>query len=180
MPTGVYKRNPKPLKERFFEKLPPESERHPDKCWEWRAYCNKRDGYGRIGSGVKSVGMLLARRVAWQFANDQEIPDGMQVNHHCDNRPCVNPDHLCLGTHADNMRDMAERGRGTCGESQHSVTVPDWIVRETLKFLKTGVSQRRVARMLTDKGFPCNQSTVSRWARGKKRKNVTSAEAAAL
>ena len=165
MPRGIYKRELRPLKERFYGKLP--IDRDPGKCWEWQAG-HDTHGYGVIHHGRgRDKKLLKAHRVAWQFANDQEIPDGMQVNHHCDNRPCVNPDHLCLGTHADNMRDMAERGRGTCGESQHSVTVPDWIVRETLKFLKTGVSQRRVARMLTDKGFPCSKSTVSRWARGK-------------
>ena len=158
MPKGVYKR--KSPKERFYEQLPPESERKPDECWEWKAYCNqKRGGYGRIKVCKKQI---LAHRMAWELANNRKIPEGMYVLHHCDNPPCCNPEHLYLGTNQDNVRDRDTRGRG-------SANVPDWIIKEALKYLLTGVTQRKVAEMLTKKGYPCCQATVSNWVRGESR-----------
>ena len=163
MPTGVYKR--KSFKERFFEKLPPENERKPDKCWEWRAF-RLKNGYGTISFNKKP---FMAHRAAWELANDQKIPSGMQVNHHCDNPACCNPSHLCLGTQADNMKDMVKRGRSLPGEKNGNAAIPDLIVVEALKFLKTGVTQTKVAEMLTKKGYPCTQPTVSQWVTGRSR-----------
>lgn len=76
-------------------------------CWNWLAYKN-RDGYGNFnGEGKKKWN---AHRVSYIIANG-EIPDGVCVCHKCDNPSCVNPAHLYLGTHAQNMRDMRVRGR---------------------------------------------------------------------
>jgi hypothetical protein len=82
-----------------------------DSCWEWRGNRSKRrDGslsYGRFCIGKDCQ---LAHRVAWQLVNG-EIPDGQVVRHRCDNVGCVRPSHLLLGTQADNLQDMRERGR---------------------------------------------------------------------
>lgn len=71
-------------------------------CVEW-AGLRFRDGYGRVGS-------KQAHRVAWEQTYGP-IPEGLFVLHRCDNRPCVNPEHLFLGTNTDNMQDMVAKGR---------------------------------------------------------------------
>lgn len=81
----------------------------PEGCWEWIAKTVTDFGYGSIGSG-RGVSPFKAHRVAWALKNGP-IPKGMCVCHRCDNPPCVNPDHLFLGTKKDNTRDMVSKGR---------------------------------------------------------------------
>ena len=80
--------------------------RRVGECIEWQGY-RDRNGYGRINF---RGGAHWVHRVAWIEANG-EIPAGQLVLHRCDNPPCVNPDHLFLGTHADNTRDKCAKGR---------------------------------------------------------------------
>lgn len=92
---------------RFFEKI----ERKPNGCWEWLG-ARKPTGYGVFSRTDRSA--VRAHRWAYEeFVGP--IPAGMSVCHRCDNPPCVNPDHLWLGTQADNVHDMIKKGRGGWG-----------------------------------------------------------------
>lgn len=79
-------------------------------CWIWIGSLNK-GGYGQINVDHT---MINAHRASW-VVHRGSIPDGMSVLHACDVRCCVNPDHLFLGSHNDNMRDMKGKGRSAWG-----------------------------------------------------------------
>ncbi len=78
-----------------------------DKCWEWTA-SRRPQGYGQLNINRK---LYYAHRISWQIANQKSVPKGIQVLHSCDNRKCVNPSHLWLGSQKDNIRDMVAKGR---------------------------------------------------------------------
>lgn len=80
-------------------------------CWEWQGWKNNK-GYGMIGTGPHKLSYV--HRVAWTLWRGN-IPEGMCVLHKCDNGPCCNPDHLFLGTIADNNADCLAKGRHVSG-----------------------------------------------------------------
>jgi hypothetical protein len=82
-----------------------------DGCWEWQHNRSKK-GYGVITHQRRQQ---RASRLVWEFCFGS-APGKMQVLHRCDNPPCVRPDHLFLGTIADNMRDKRAKGRQARGE----------------------------------------------------------------
>lgn len=84
----------------------------PDECWLWRGSKNEA-GYGRVPDEHGT--MLLAHRAVWSVHHGKKIPNGMVLMHICDTPACVNPAHLKLGSQAENLRDMREKGRGHDG-----------------------------------------------------------------
>jgi hypothetical protein len=86
------------------------SEHKPSGCIVFTGSTNA-GGHGQIHYNGRN---RRTHTVSWELSNGP-IPDGMQVNHHCDNPPCINPEHLYLGTQSQNMADMNARGRNVLG-----------------------------------------------------------------
>jgi hypothetical protein len=113
-----------------------------DTCWLWTAGLDI-SGYGRFFDGTKE-----SKAHRWAFQDDAgPIPSGAIVLHSCDERMCVNPAHLRLGTHDDNMADMRARGRQArgCRTNTAKLTADDVVVIREL-FAAGGVSQAALAR----------------------------------
>jgi hypothetical protein len=89
-----------------FDRLIEKVEKSPDGCWNWTA-AKSNVGYGLFWMCGRYVS---AHRASWEIANGK-IPDGACVLHRCDNRLCVNPEHMYVGTLKQNMRDRQIRDR---------------------------------------------------------------------
>ncbi|MES2367175.1 MAG: HNH endonuclease [Pseudomonadota bacterium] len=100
-----------------------------DDCWIWNGY-RDHDGYGIVS--YKHVPWRVPRLAYFWLMGD--IPDEFDVCHHCDNPPCLRPDHLFLGDDAINSQDMMRKGRHrvTIGEDKPNRLLSNEIVREIL------------------------------------------------
>lgn len=118
-------------------------------CHEWQRSLTSK-GYGQLFGGPQSSRPIHAHRFAWEREHGV-IPDGMHVLHRCDNRRCVNTEHLFLGTNADNIADRMAKNRSV-GPSlkceMHPMAKLNWQTVKEIRALYAagGVSQRAVAK----------------------------------
>lgn len=133
----------RPIEERFWAKV-----NKTDGCWLWMGSLSRR-GYGELNPGTHNGRALLVHRFSYELHYGL-IPDGLFVCHHCDNRICVRPEHLFLGTATDNNRDMAQKGRarggGRVGEQHPKAKLTEVQVRELYKRHLAGEPHRELAR----------------------------------
>lgn len=138
MPKGIY---PRPsLDERLWSKVDKTTT-----CWLWKgSLCGS---YGRI----KKTGAKIStptHRVSWELVNGT-VPEGVLVLHKCDNRICVRPSHLFLGSYQDNTVDMIRKGRVNPrrGVENRSAKLNDTLVREIRsKYIEMELSQTELSR----------------------------------
>jgi len=112
-------------------------------CWNWLA-CILPSGYGQFYLNGKHY---AAHRASWELYNGV-IPDKLFVLHKCDNRRCVNPEHLFLGTTTDNMRDMVKKGRWKCGIKS---AITESNVIDIKKLRNEGLTYRALAKLFNFK-----------------------------
>lgn len=105
-------------------------------CIPWTGAKDDK-GYGRLGNKSLRLGTLASHRLAYELTHGP-VPDGLFVLHRCDNPWCVNPDHLFVGTQADNMRDMRSKDRGPKGSSHGQAKLTEDMVREIRRRYRAG------------------------------------------
>jgi hypothetical protein len=120
----------------------------PDACWPWVA-CTFNCGYGVTAFEDGKARFNAAHRTAYYLAYGPYGPL-LDVCHTCDNRICVNPAHLFLGTAKDNMQDAARKGRSTRGERNHTAKLTEAQAKAILALKDSGYFKPGVARSLAE------------------------------
>jgi len=149
----VYRQRFKTVDQRFEEKYT----KRPNGCWVW----NSQNSYPKFWTGA---GYEKAGRYLWQKIHKVALASSECVCHHCDNPRCVNPDHLFLGSHTDNMIDKAAKGRTFRGVGRlNGRAVLTKRKADAIRCLyREGFCQDEIAAR-----YGVGQSTVSRIIRGK-------------
>jgi hypothetical protein len=129
-------------------------------CWEWQGQI-LHNGYGAFAIGDKN---LKAHRISYEFFFDADIPNGLCVCHYCDNRKCVNPSHLWLGTHTENMADMNAKGRGRVPRGTER---PNAILTEDdVRAIRQRHSTEKVTHVQLAREYGVHDSTIARLVNG--------------
>jgi hypothetical protein len=135
-------------------------------CWEWTG-CRLKTGYGKFNTGKTSEGetkTVYAHRFSYEL-HFGPIPEGLIVCHRCDNPRCVNPDHLFVGSHVDNVRDAVLKGRQGRRRDTHCKHGHLYTLSNT-RWIPGPIGQRRCRK--------CNVENVAR-VRARKREKTLDA-----
>lgn len=124
----------KTTEQRFWDKV---NRGNASKCWNWVAGFSK-NGYGNFKNGDKWLG---SHCMSWILTKGK-IPKGNCVLHKCDNRKCVNPSHLFLGTRADNAEDRDLKGRTSRGETHYIAKLSKVDVNKIRNMYLCGTTQQ--------------------------------------
>lgn len=128
-----------PIVERFWAKV-----EKTETCWLWTGQFDS-DGYGRIKTSNRPRRRIRAHALSWAI-HFGPIPAGLVVCHRCDNPPCVRPDHLFLGTTADNQHDKVAKGRQARGEAVGAAKLTaEQVLEIRSRYANGGVSQAALA-----------------------------------
>jgi len=138
---------------------------HPRGCWIWEGF-KSHNGYGRLR--ITNNKRIPSHRFSYELFKGN-IPQKLLVCHHCDNPSCVNPDHLWIGTHKENMHDMIRKQRGGFGSGINLATIKR---RKGITHPRAKLNEEKVLEMreLSKKGmtnralgikFNISESTVS-------------------
>lgn len=122
---------PQPVEPRFWAKV----YKSLTGCWLWKGTIAST-GYGILWVGGKSGGYQGVHRISWEL-HFGKIPNNLWVLHKCDTPNCVNPEHLFLGTNADNSRDRALKGRAVRGTRHPNYKLTEIEVRHIRHLRKT-------------------------------------------
>lgn len=123
-----------------------------NECWEWQG-AKFPSGYGVFTVNKN----FRAHRLSWEIANNQLIPEGMFVLHYCDNPSCVNFNHLFIGTHQDNMKDMMNKNRQNDGEDRWCAKlIEEEVIDIRIKYASGFYTQKDLAKI-----YNTTQSNIS-------------------
>lgn len=132
-------------------------------CWMWTGYRDK-NGYGHLT--VDNINRT-AHRYSWELVNGS-IPDGLFVCHKCDNPSCVNPDHLFLGTQADNVKDCHDKGRSSGGSMPGETNPSSKITEDQAKSIFVERNRNRKSLGSIARQYGITEQMVWLIAKGKK------------
>lgn len=138
-------------------------------CWNFNG-CVQSNGYGRLTYRYKTMGAHRWSYIA--FIGD--IPKGFDVCHKCDNRKCINPEHLFAGTRKENMQDAVSKGRQARGFMLPITKLSDSDVIEIIEMSKSGMKYKEIAEKFNVSKYTANDIAIKAGVRrnGKRSESV--------